>query len=191
MRRFLLNLALCIVFLPGLVRAQGGVVSAPVLESLETANKATLIKQLAEAMKQTGVLADTYEKLKKSVEIYYQVSDALQTVELVSSVINKQIDLVNMCSKALKDIKDVKGASQESITRVQRNITKVVDGYKQNLDLIKKTLSSDNFKMDDKGRIDLLMSIDEKTETAMHKVNSYYSAFAAVTTAKKTVKAIQ
>ncbi|RAI97019.1 hypothetical protein LX64_05164 [Chitinophaga skermanii] len=169
-------------------RGQGGVVSAPVLESIETANKATLLKQLAEGIKQTGVLSDVYSKLKQSVELYYKVSNALKTADVVTNAIDKQITLVNTCSAALKDIQRVKGASTTSIQRVRRNIATVVDSYKSNIDMLRQLITEDGLRMDDGARLQLVMEIDDKTAEATRKVRSYQSNFEAAAAAKLILK---
>ena len=187
MKKSLFNLLFLALLLPMAGRAQGGVVSAPVLESIETANKATLIKQLAEAIKQTGTLGETYKVLKKSVELYYEVSEVFKGIEAVENAINKQIDLVNTCSRALADIRKVKGASAESVTEVRRNINIILGAYRENIEMVKRILSGE-LKMDDFGRTQTLLNIENKTAQAMRDVNSYKSAFEAGTAAKQALR---
>jgi uncharacterized protein YerC len=188
MKKLFFNLLFLFWLFPALVCAQGGVVSAPVLESLTSTNKATLIKQLAEGMKQTSVLTDTYKQLKKSVELYYEISAALQQIDMITNVIDRQIDLVNTCAAALRDIQKVKGATTASVQRVRRNIQTIIDGYQENLNLVTKILTKDALRMDDGARIELLMKVNEKTEKAMRDVSSHQSAFEAATNAQNMLK---
>ena len=172
---------------PVMLYGQGGVVSAPVLESIETANKATLLKQLSEAIKQTGQLGETYKVLEKSVKLYYEVSATFKAINAVENVLNKQIDLVNTCSRTLKEIPKVKGASTQSIIDVKMNINKTLSAYQENLKLINQLLGGE-LRMDDAGRLQLVMKVDEKTDKAIADVNSYRSAFEAGAAALRALR---
>lgn len=185
-KRYLFSLLL--ILSPILAAAQGGVVSAPVLESLEGFNKGTLLKQLAEVVKQTEVLKDTYDKMKGTLELYEKVSDKLKQVEMVQKAIQRQADLVNACSDALKNVKKSKGATSEDLVRVRKSINDIIATYKMNLDLINKVLTTDLLKMDDNSRITLLMDITDRTEKSMRKVNSTTTAFEHVSAVKAMLK---
>lgn len=179
--------SLLVIMLPIVGKCQGGVVSAPILESLETFNKGTLLKQLSEAVKQTGFLTDTYNTLKQSVELYYEVNDVLKSAELVQTVLNQQIELVNAANSALKEIGKVKGANTASLQRVRTSITQIMNTYRKNMDLTKQVLSG-ALRMTDGERVSLLYSIQSSTDKAIKDISRYESAFKTVSDMKTVLR---
>lgn len=174
--------------LPLLAAAQGGVVSAPALEAIETANKATLLKQLAEAVKQSGTLYKTYEALQKSVELYYEVNQVLRNVGVVRTALNRQITLVNTASAAIRSIGATKGANAKAVRNVQAEIQTVMDSYKENMDMLTSLLQPDQFKMTDGERLNQLQEIKKETESSIAKVARLQSEFEFTNGIKTTVR---
>ena len=162
--------------LPAFLHAQL-VVSDPTLAGFAAANKATTVKQLQEAAAQTVQLSKTYEQLKKANELYTKVSNTLRNVEMVQTLLGKQVDLVVNAGQALKGATKQKAVSAKSLNQLKQNINMVVESNRQNVNMIKELLSEGTYKMSDGDRIKLIMDIEKKTDEAQKKINRYRSAY--------------
>lgn len=166
------------------------VVSDPTMAGLTLAQKATTVKQLEEAARQTIQLSKTYEQIKKGVELYEKVSNKLQDAEQVQDLFNKQTSLIIRAGDAIKSIGKMKNPSASAVSDYRRNINTVIDNNRANLTMLTNLLTDGFFKISDEGRLKLIMELKDRTERATRSINSYQSAYEATSGAKKLLQGL-
>jgi hypothetical protein len=132
-------------------------------------NKASLAKNAEILTKATASLEET----KKSVKL---LSDAKDAIEKVSTVIKDMnslyiiIDMQNkMISKAKTDISKLKDSnlfSTREIVNVSSTFTTIIITSSKMVDLIKKLVEDNLFKMTDAERLTLIKEVEEDVKSA-------------------------
>ena len=82
-------------------------VTAPNLEGMAAKNNANVLKQLAEAAKQSRTLQESADLLKKSTELYEKVNQKIKAIADIHTLTQEQIQLVREAGSAIKEARKI------------------------------------------------------------------------------------
>lgn len=164
------------------------VVSAPILEAQEIEKQMIMKKDVAETIKQTKTLSDSYKKAEESVDIFKKVSEALKNMALISTIIQKQINLVKTASETLMKINKM-DLTTEYKSSAKKEIESILAQGDDLIELVKTLMKNDGINATDGERISLLRDIEKDQQglnSSLLKKQDDYSYYAMIRTMSKT-----
>ena len=137
------------ILLPGGATAQG-------MPTYDNTNFISLVKQLVESGKQTAQMIKSVQFLKDAKESIEKVSSVVQQLRAVEQIAQNNQRLINVMQNDLQDILNSPYIKPEEVTRVAESFDAIVQNSLDTVDFMGEILSSDNLKMSDAERAEVL-----------------------------------
>ena len=135
--------------LPGGSTAQG-------MPTYDNTNFISLVKQLVESAKQTSQMIKSVQFLKDAKESIEKVSSVVQQLRAVKEIAQNNQRLIKVMQNDLQDILNSPYIKQEEVTRIAQSFDAIVQNSLDTVDFMSEILSSDNLKMTDAERAEVL-----------------------------------
>ncbi len=140
---------LFVVLIGGNAFAQG----VPVYDNT---NFISFVKSLLESGKQTANLMKTVKFLKKQKENIDKVNNVIKQLKAVKELAKNNQKLFDMVQGDLRDILNSPYIKPDEVTRISDSFNAIIENSLEGLDYIDQILSSDNMKMTDAERAQVL-----------------------------------
>ena len=152
------------------------VVNDPVATKIATTGWA---KSLAEATAQSRALMETKSLLKQSVDIYSQVSSAIQNIQAVRNVIDRQVQMVSLLNRELSrsDISDPR--SYRRYISILQNVIIEAQGT---ISMLNSFLSP-SISLSPGDRLKLILDLDQKSKEQLGKFQTKIRMYNRLNTA--------
>ena len=147
--KFLIITIAIMLFMSNGANAQG-------LPTYDNTNFVSLIKQLVESGKQTAQMIKSVNFLKDAKESIEKVSSVVQQLKAVQEIAQNNQLLINVMQHDLQDILNSPYIKQEEVTRVSKSFDAIIQNSLDTVDFMGEILSSDNLKMSDAERAEVL-----------------------------------
>ncbi len=121
-----------------------------------------LAQQLKEVHKQTKSAEESLNLIKEQKSRLEKISDGVQSLKLVSSLINKNIQLATRIQSDSDRLSRSKFLKDNELRTIKHNYINILAVLSENLDFVNKITQSGFFNADDGTRITLLEKQKEK-----------------------------
>ena len=138
-----------ILLLPGSAKAQG----MPVYDNT---NFISLAKSLIESAKQTSQLLKTVQFLKQQKENIEKVNNVIRQLKAVREMAKNNQRLFDVVQSDLRQILNSPYIKQDEVNRISKSFNAIIENSLEGLDYIDQILSSNNLKMTDAERAEVL-----------------------------------
>ncbi|MHA7056454.1 conjugal transfer protein [Aquimarina sp. M1] len=153
------------IFAPSGATAQG----MPVYDNT---NFISLVKSLVESAKQTSQLIKSVKFLKDAKEAIEKVSSVVQQLRAVEEIAQNNQRLINIMQNDLQDILNSPYIKPEEVTRVAESFEAIVQNSLDTVDFMSEILSSDNLKMSDAERAEVLKQKEKESKEMVSIINT-------------------
>ena len=137
------------LLLPGGATAQG-------MPTYDNTNFISLVKQLVESGKQTAQMIKSVKFLKDAKEAIEKVSSVVQQLRAVEEIAQNNQRLIQVMQNDLQDILNSPYIKPEEVTRIAESFDAIVQNSLDTVEFMGEILSSDNLKMTDAERAEVL-----------------------------------
>jgi hypothetical protein len=148
MKKTILVLAIALLFSFNM-KAQG-------MPTYDNTNFISLVKQLVESGKQTAQMIKSVKFLKDAKEAIEKVSSVVQQLRAVEEIAQNNQRLINIMQNDLQDILNSPYIKPDEVSRVAESFNTVVQNSLDTVEFMGEILSSDNLKMSDAERAEML-----------------------------------
>ncbi|MBU2998124.1 conjugal transfer protein [Cellulophaga baltica] len=150
MKTILFGLILMItLLLPGGATAQG-------MPTYDNTNFISLVKQLVESGKQTAQMIKSVQFLEDAKESIEKVSSVVQQLKAVEEIAQSNQQLITIMQSDLQDILNSPYIKSEEVIQIASSFDAIVQNSLDTVDFMGEILSSDNLKMSDAERAEML-----------------------------------
>ncbi len=156
---------LFIILLNGHSVAQG----MPVYDNT---NFISLAKSLIESAKQTSQLLKTVEFMKKQKENIEKVNNVIKQLKAVRELARNNERLFNIVQGDLREILNSPFIKPEEVTRISDSFNAIIENSLESLDFIDQILSSDNLKMTDGQRAEILKAKELESKEMVAEIEA-------------------
>lgn len=153
------------LLLPSGATAQG----MPVYDNT---NFVSLVKSLVESAKQTSQLIKSVKFLKDAKESIEKVSSVVQQLRAVQEIAQNNQRLINVMQNDLQDILNSPYIKPEEVTRVAESFDAIVQNSLDAVDFMGEILSSDNLKMSDAERAEVLKQKEKESKEMVSSIQT-------------------
>tara|TARA_R110002074_G_scaffold192381_3_gene358191 strand:- start:1080 stop:1715 length:636 start_codon:yes stop_codon:yes gene_type:complete len=153
------------LLLPSGATAQG----MPVYDNT---NFVSLVKSLVESAKQTSQLIKSVKFLKDAKESIEKVSSVVQQLRAVQEIAQNNQRLINVMQNDLQDILNSPYIKPEEVTRVAESFDAIVQNSLDTVDFMSEILSSDNLKMSDAERAEVLKQKEQESKEMVSNIKT-------------------
>jgi conjugal transfer/entry exclusion protein len=147
------------------IKAQG-------MPTYDNTNFVSLIKQLVESGKQTAQMIKSVQFLKDAKESIEKVSSVVQQLRAVQEIAQNNQRLINVMQDDLQDILNSPYIKPEEVTRVAESFDAIVQNSLDTVDFMGEILSSDNLKMSDAERAEVLEQKKQESKEMVSNINT-------------------
>ena len=151
------------LLLPNGTTAQG----MPVYDNT---NFVSLVKQLIESGKQTAEMIKSVKFLKDAKDAIEKVSSVVQQLRAVEEIAQNNQRLINIMQNDLQDILNSPYIKPEEVTRVAESFDAIVQNSLDTVDFMGEILSSDNLKMSDAERAEVLKQKEQESKEMVSNI---------------------
>ncbi|MDY7397039.1 conjugal transfer protein, partial [Aureibaculum sp. 2210JD6-5] len=134
-------------------------------------NYVQLGKALTEAGKQTDKLIKTVNFLKEQKERIEKVSDVIKQLKAVKELAKNNERLFNVVKDDLRAILDSPFIKPEEIERITHSFNAIIDNAIKDVQFISEILSSDNLKMTDSERLEMIKAKETQSNEMVAEIN--------------------
>ena len=152
MRHTIRNLMLSALF----VVLIGSKASAQGMPVYDNTNFISFVKSLLESGKQTANLMKTVKFLKKQKENIDKVNDVIKQLKAVRELAKNNQRLYNVVQDDLREILNSPFIKPDEVTRISDSFDAILQNSMAGMEYIDQILSSDNMKMTDAERAEVL-----------------------------------
>ncbi|WP_369996799.1 conjugal transfer protein [Winogradskyella sp.] len=153
------------LLLPNGTTAQG----MPVYDNT---NFVSLVKQLIESGKQTAEMIKSVKFLKDAKDAIEKVSSVVQQLRAVEEIAQNNQRLINVMQNDLQDILNSPYIKPEEVTRVAESFDAIVQNSLDTVDFMDEILSSDNLKMSDAERAEVLKQKEQESKEMVANITT-------------------
>ncbi|MGB3152476.1 MAG: conjugal transfer protein [Maribacter sp.] len=166
MKTKILVLAIAFTFLlPARAACQG-------MPTYDNTNFISLVKSLVESAKQTSQLIKSVKFLKDAKESIEKVSSVVQQLRAVEEIAANNQRLINVMQNDLQDILNSPYIKPEEVTRVAESFDAIVQNSLDTVDFMGEILSSDNLKMSDAERAEVLKQKEKESREMVSNIQT-------------------
>lgn len=122
----------------------------------DNTNFISFAKSLIESAKQTSQLLKTVQFLKQQKENIDKVNNVIRQLKAVRELAKNNQRLFDIVQHDLRDILNSPYIKQDEVNRVSQSFNTIIENSLESLDYIDQILSSDNLKMTDAERAEIL-----------------------------------
>lgn len=151
------------LLLPNGTTAQG----MPVYDNT---NFVSLVKQLIESGKQTAEMIKSVKFLKDAKDAIEKVSSVVQQLRAVEEIAQNNQRLINIMQNDLQDILNSPYIKPDEVTRVAESFDAIVQNSLDTVDFMGEILSSDNLKMSDAERAEVLKQKEQESKEMVSNI---------------------
>ena len=137
-------------------------VTAPNLEGMAAKNNANVLKQLAEAAKQSRTLQESADLLKKSTELYEKVNQKIKAIADIHTLTQEQIQLVREAGRAIKEARKIAQKNPKMLANYIDNVDRIVRANRKNVELLTSVLT-DGLRLSDGERLKQISDVQANT----------------------------
>ena len=164
------TLAIGVIFsvtllLPGGATAQG-------MPTYDNTNFISLVKQLVESGKQTAQMIKSVKFLKDAKEAIEKVSSVVQQLRAVEEIAQNNQRLIQIMQNDLQDILNSPYIKPEEVTRIAESFDAIVQNSLDTVEFISEILSSDNLKMTDAERAEVLKKKEQESKEMVSNITT-------------------
>ena len=153
------------ILLPSGATAQG-------MPTYDNTNFISLVKQLVESGKQTAQMIKSVKFLKDAKEAIEKVSSVVQQLRAVEEIAANNQRLINVMQNDLQDILNSPYIKPEEVTRVAESFDAIVQNSLDTVDFMGEILSSDNLKMSDAERAEVLKQKEKESREMVSNIQT-------------------
>ena len=153
------------LLLPSGTAAQG----MPVYDNT---NFVSLVKQLIESGKQTAEMIKSVKFLKDAKDAIEKVSSVVQQLRAVEEIAQNNQRLINVMQNDLQDILNSPYIKPEEVTRIAESFDAIVQNSLDTVDFMGEILSSDNLKMSDAERAEVLKQKEQESKEMVSNIKT-------------------
>tara|TARA_R110002074_G_scaffold161554_2_gene319740 strand:+ start:988 stop:1575 length:588 start_codon:yes stop_codon:yes gene_type:complete len=153
------------LLLPGGATAQG-------MPTYDNTNFISLVKQLVESGKQTAQMIKSVKFLKDAKEAIEKVSSVVQQLRAVEEIAKNNQRLINVMQDDLQDILNSPYIKPEEVTRIAESFDAIVQNSLDTIEFMGEILSSDNLKMTDAERAEVLKQKELESKQMVSNINT-------------------
>ena len=153
------------LLLPNGTTAQG----MPVYDNT---NFVSLVKQLIESGKQTAEMIKSVKFLKDAKDAIEKVSSVVQQLRAVEEIAQNNQRLINIMQNDLQDILNSPYIKPEEVTRIAESFDAIVQNSLDTVDFMGEILSSDNLKMSDAERAEVLKQKEKESKEMVSTIKT-------------------
>lgn len=164
MRTLMLS-ALFVVLIGSKALAQG----MPVYDNT---NFISFVKSLLESGKQTANLMKTVKFLKTQKENIDKVNDVIKQLNAVRELARNNQRLYDVVQSDLRDILNSPFIKPDEVTRISDSFDAILQNSMEGMEYIDQILSSDNMKMTDAERAEVLKEQELKSKEMVSEIES-------------------
>lgn len=164
MKTKILILAMALLFSLN-IKAQG----MPVYDNT---NFISLVKSLVESAKQTSQLIKSVQFLKDAKESIEKVSSVVQQLRAVQEIAQNNQRLINVMQNDLQDILNSPYIKTEEVTRIAESFDAIVQNSLNTVDFMSEILSSDNLRMTDAERAEVLKQKELESKAMVSNITT-------------------
>ncbi|MFI1770716.1 conjugal transfer protein [Thalassobellus citreus] len=154
-----------VILLPTRVIGQG----MPVYDNT---NFISFAKSLVESAKQTSQLLKTVQFLKQQKENIDKVNNVIKQLKAVNELAKNNQKLFNIVQDDLREILNSPYIKSYEVTRVSESFNDIIDNSLNGLEYIEQILSSNNLKMTDAERAEVLKEMELKSKEMVIEIES-------------------
>ena len=161
--RILVMAVALMLLIPSKATSQG-------MPTYDNTNFISLVKQLVESGKQTAQMIKSVKFLKDAKEAIEKVSSVVQQLRAVEEIAQNNQRLIQVTQNDLQDILKSPYIKPEEVTRVAKSFDAVVQNSLDMVDFIDEILSSDNLKMTDAERAEVLKMMEQESKEMVSNI---------------------
>jgi hypothetical protein len=120
------------------------------------------LKDFGEAVKQSGILKDTYDFYKNAQEALKKVNATINDYYIIENIVKSQVAAVKSYGSYVSKARGFKYVSKENIENFTDQVTTLSNSITQLREQAEKILKSDYYTMSDAERLKALSDIDDK-----------------------------
>ncbi|MCB4799378.1 MULTISPECIES: conjugal transfer protein [Flavobacteriaceae] len=147
--RILVMAVVLMLLIPSKATSQG-------MPTYDNTNFISLVKQLVESGKQTAQMIKSVKFLKDAKEAIEKVSSVVQQLRAVEEIAQNNQRLINVMQNDLQDILNSPYIKPDEVTKVVESFDIIVQNSLDTVEFMSEILSSDNLKMSDAERAEIL-----------------------------------
>lgn len=147
--RILVMAVTLMLLIPSKATSQG-------MPTYDNTNFISLVKQLVESGKQTAQMIKSVKFLKDAKEAIEKVSSVVQQLRAVEEIAQNNQRLIQIMQNDLQDILNSPYIKPDEVTRVVESFDTIVQNSLDTIEFMSEILSSDNLKMSDAERAEIL-----------------------------------
>jgi len=150
----------------------GSSVSAQGMPVYDNTNFISFMKSLLESGKQTSQLLKTVKFLKKQKENIDKVNNVIKQLKAVKELAKNNQKLFDMVQVDLREILNSPFIKPEEVTRISDSFNAIIENSIESLDYIDQILSSDNLKMTDGERAEILKNKELESKEMVAEIEA-------------------
>ena len=153
------------LLLPAGTDAQG-------MPTYDNTNFISLVKQLVESGKQTAQMIKSVKFLKDAKEAIEKVSSVVQQLRAVEEIALNNQRLINIMQSDLQNILNSPYIKPDEVTRVAKSFDAIVQNSLDTVDFMGEILSSNNLKMSDAERAEVLKQKELESKAMVSNITT-------------------
>jgi hypothetical protein len=142
------------------------------MPTYDNTNFVSLVKQLVESGKQTVQIIKSVQFLKDAKESIEKVSSVVKQLRAVKEIAQNNQRLIKVMQNDLQDILNSPYIKPEEVTRVAESFDAIVQNSLDTVDFMGEILSSDNLKMSDAERAEVLKQKEQESREMVSNIKT-------------------
>ena len=138
----------------------------------DNTNFISFTKSLIESAKQTSELLKTVQFLKQQKENIEKVNNVIKQLKAVREMARNNQRLFNIVQDDLREILNSPYIKPDEVNRVSESFNSIIENSIDGLDYIDQILSSDNLKMTDAERAEVLKDMELKSKEMVAEIEA-------------------
>jgi len=163
-RTLILSVSLILI-----INARGACQGMPVYDNT---NFISFVKSLLESGKQTSQLLKTVKFLKTQKENIDKVNNVIKQLKAVRELAKNNERLYNVVQDDLREILNSPFIKPDEVTRISDSFDAIIENSMNGLEYIDKILSSDNLKMTDAERAEVLKTKELESKEMVAEIEA-------------------
>ena len=155
-----------------LVLSTSGHIVAQGMPVYDNTNFISFTKSLIESAKQTSQLLKTVQFLKTQKENIEKVNNVIKQLKAVRELARNNQKLFNIVQDDLREILNSPYIKSDEVNRVSESFNSIIENSLEGLDYIDQILSSDNLKMTDAERAEVLKGIEQQSKEMVAEIEA-------------------
>lgn len=138
----------------------------------DNTNFISFTKSLVESAKQTSQLLKTVQFLKQQKENIEKVNSVIKQLKAVRELAKNNQRLFNIVQDDLREILNSPYIKSDEVNRVSESFTDIIENSLEGLEYIDQILSSNNLKMTDAERAEVLKRMETQSKEMVAEIES-------------------